>query len=164
MGGQAGIGAGVSSSTGPFIDGITPADNNVSMGAAGGVGANVTVSVGYPTSQPATVVGLAIPPYSASISYAPGDNGGFGTVTVQVGGGAKAGAYVTSTETTNLYGRGPERDVPEPPERDMRASVHEPKDAGAPEDSGTMSADDGLEAPDPVMPIIPADSSDIRKY
>jgi hypothetical protein len=137
MGGQAGIGVGVSSSTGPFIDGITPASNSGSIGAAGGVSANATVSFGYPTSQPATVIGGAYPGFSASVSYAPGDDGGFGTVSVQVGGGAKAGAYLTSTETTNLFGRGPERDVPEPPERDMRAGVQDSKDAGAPDDGGT---------------------------
>jgi hypothetical protein len=185
MGGQAGLGFGVSSTTGLYVDGIQPADNNISMGAGGGVAVNFNVSVGYPTSQPTTVYSASTPAGSLSVGYAPGDDGGFGTLTVQVGEGAKLGAYVTSTDTINLYGRGPENPEIEVPERDMHAGVQETTDGGAPPDGAKAGkvdvranddvdevevddsesdSDDGLEAPDPIVPSIAADSTEGRAY
>jgi hypothetical protein len=157
QGGQAGLNAGVSSSTGPYLDSIQPAQGGPNGGAAVGVSLSGTVSFGYPTSEPAVVIGGAYPPYAGSVSYAPGENGGFGTVQISFGAGAEVGGYVTSTQTTNIAGRGPAQgDGPEPPENDMHAGVHEPTDGGAP--------DDGLEAPDPIAPSIHADSTEERKY
>jgi hypothetical protein len=187
MGGQAGVQVGISTSTGPYIDTIHPANEPNSVGGGAGVSVSGSVSVGYPTSQPATVVSISIPPISISGSYAPGDDGGFGTVQVQVGGAAKAGAYVTQTETTNVIGRDGPVDLGEDPtDTDMRAGQGTVTDGGVPDDpvkarggvdagddvsdpdavddSDSASDDEGLEAPDPIVPSIRADSTDGRAY